>query len=254
MKKYILLFLLAFLLSLTDLHAAEQVLKSGWSIRSSAEVSAPGEDISKSTFDTGGWCATTVPNTVLAALVRCGVYRDPYFNKNLESISYEPFQVSWWYRNKFDMNATARGETVRLIFDGINYSANVFLNGTKVGSADDIAGAFKTFDIDVTSRVRRKGNVLSVQVFPPKPGDFTIGFVDWNPVPPDKNMGIFREVKLKTTGAVSLENLFVDTKLESPTKLVCQFEEISRITANKLFLEQLMEKFRTELHSFKNIH
>ena len=96
-----------------------------------------------------------------------------------------------------------------MIFDGINYSANVFLNGKKIESADEVSGAFKRFDIDITSLVRRKGNVLSVQVFPPKPGDLTIGFVDWNPVPPDRNMGLFREVKVKTTGPVSLENIFV---------------------------------------------
>ena len=215
MKKYCWLFLVVLVISFSDTQAAEQLLKAGWSIRSSSEVSAKPEELSKPVFDTSGWCATTVPNTVLAALVRCGVYRDPYFGKNLTTISYEPFQVSWWYRNKFDLDPATRLENVRLIFDGINYSANIFLNGKKIASADEVSGAFKRFDFDITSVVRRKGNVLSVQVFPPKPGDLTIGFVDWNPVPPDRNMGLFREVKVKSTGLVSLENLFVDSKLES---------------------------------------
>ncbi len=215
MKKCCWLFLVVLVISFSDTQAAEQLLKAGWSIRSSSEVSAKPEELSKPVFDTSGWCATTVPNTVLAALVRCGVYRDPYFGKNLTTISYEPFQVSWWYRNKFDLDPATRLENVRLIFDGINYSANIFLNGKKIASADEASGAFKRFDFDITSVVRRKGNVLSVQVFPPKPGDLTIGFVDWNPVPPDRNMGLFREVKVKSTGLVSLENLFVDSKLES---------------------------------------
>ena len=215
MKKYCWLFLVVLVISFSDTQAAEQLLKAGWSIRSSSEVSAKPEELSKPVFDTSGWCATTVPNTVLAALVRCGVYRDPYFGKNLTTISYEPFQVSWWYRNKFDLDPATRLENVRLIFDGINYSANIFLNGKKIASADEVSGSFKRFDFDITSVVRRKGNVLSVQVFPPKPGDLTIGFVDWNPVPPDRNMGLFREVKVKSTGLVSLENLFVDSKLES---------------------------------------
>ena len=215
MKKYFWLFLVVLVISFSDAQAAEQLLKAGWNIRSSSEVSAQPEELSKPVFDTTGWCATTVPNTVLAALVRCGVYRDPYFGKNLTTISYEPFQVSWWYRNKFDLDPATRLENVRLIFDGINYSANIFLNGKKIASADEVSGSFKRFDFDITSVVRRKGNVLSVQVFPPKPGDFTIGFVDWNPVPPDRNMGLFREVKVKSTGLVSVENLFVDTRLES---------------------------------------
>ncbi|HSE39691.1 MAG TPA: glycoside hydrolase family 2 TIM barrel-domain containing protein [Acidobacteriota bacterium] len=215
MSKVTWLFLIAILVVISNIYALEQSLTNGWFIQSSSNVSDDGEKISKAGYDTAGWCRTTVPHTVLAALVRCGVYRDPYFGRNLETISYEPFQVSWWYRTEFNIEPTARTESVRLIFEGINYSANIFLNGSKVGSADEIAGAFKRFDVDVTKNVRRRGNVLTVQVFPPKPGDFTVGFVDWNPPPPDRNMGLFREVKVRTTGPVSLENLFVDSKVIS---------------------------------------
>ena len=60
-------------------------------------------------------------------------------------------------------------------------------------------------------------NVLAVEVFPPRPGDPTIGFVDWNPAPPDKNMGIWREVRVKSTGDVSINFPFVITKLDLET-------------------------------------
>src|SRR5262249_12494138 len=143
------------------------------------------------------------------------VYRDLYYGRNLETVSPEPFQVSWWYRKEFDLDAaTTRTQTVRLIFNGINFSANIFVNGTKVGSDDEILGSFRRFDVDISKLVRRKGNVVAVQVFPPRPGDFTIGFVDWNPVPPDRNMGLWREVEVRSSGPVSIEHPYVQTKLD----------------------------------------
>ena len=211
----LLLILTTLMLPFTPLEANTQLLKSNWSIQSSAEVLDSGIKISTSTFDTRGWYSTEVPATVLAALVKNNVYRDIYFGKNLETISPEPFQTSWWYRKEFDLNpGIARTDTVRLIFDGINYSANVFVNGKQIAFTEDVTGSFRRFDFDISRLVRKKRNVLAVEVFPPKPGDFTIGFVDWNPTPPDRNMGIWREVKLHTAGAVTLENPFVQTKLD----------------------------------------
>lgn len=222
--KHLSLFLVVLFISFSELEAATsakpdngiQLLKSGWTLRSSADVSSTGEKISTAGFDQTGGYPTTVPSTVLAGLVKNGVYRDVYFGRNLESISYEPFRVSWWYRNEFNLEepGSSRAESVRLIFDGINYSANIFLNGTQVATADSVSGAFRRFDLDISRLVRKRGNVLAVQVFPPKPGDFTIGFVDWNPVPPDRNMGLWREVKLRTGGPVTIENPFVQTKLD----------------------------------------
>ncbi len=57
-------------------------------------------------------------------------------------------------------------------------------------------------------------NILAVEVIPPKPGDFSTGFVDWNPAPPDGNMGIFRSVNLKLHNGVRIEAPFVKTHLE----------------------------------------
>ncbi|MCI0611822.1 glycoside hydrolase family 2 [bacterium] len=191
-----------------------QLLKEGWLIQSSASVDASGETISSLGFDSTGWYPTSVPTTVLSALVKNGVYRDPYFGKNLETISYEPFRSAWWYRKEFVLDRGAAANSVRLIFDGINFSANAFLNGKQIKSADEVYGSFKRFDVDITPLIRKTKNVLAVQVFPPKPGDYTIGYVDWNPTPPDRNMGLWREVKLRTGGPVTVENIFVQTKLD----------------------------------------
>src|SRR5262249_54975623 len=134
---HLLLPLLFFLAAIATAEQNIQELKTGWSIRSSADVTAEGEKISTAAFDTRGWYPTTVPATVLSALQKNGVYRDLYYGRNLETVSPEPFQVSWWYRKEFDLDAaTIRTQTVRLIFNGINFSANIFVNGTKVASDD----------------------------------------------------------------------------------------------------------------------
>lgn len=205
------------LVVLLSLAEADQFLTDGWAIQSSAVVLEPGEKISTETFRATGWYPTSVPSTVLAALSRNGVYRDLYFGKNLDSVSQEPFQVSWWYRKEFHVEAHQRDETMRLIFDGINYSANVFVNGMKIASDDATFGAFRRFDLDISRIVHSGSNIVAVQVYPPKPGDFTMGFVDWNPTPADRDMGIWRTVKLAQSGPVTFEDPFVQSKLNLQT-------------------------------------
>jgi exo-1,4-beta-D-glucosaminidase len=191
----------------------EILLDEGWHIRSSLDLPIGGEVLSKAGLDTESWYPTTVPTTVLAALVENGVYREPFFGKNLERIPTEQFKKAWWYRKEFTADEQTDHTNTHLIFEGINYSANIWLNGTKIASTEEILGAFRMFDIDITSTILPGTNTLAVEVLPPEPGDFTIGFVDWNPSPPDENMGIWREVKLRLTGPVSINDPFVQTKL-----------------------------------------
>ena len=217
LRTRVLSFTILLLASFTIVEAASntQLLKTGWSIQSSVEVSHTGDKISLAGFDSRAWHSAEVPSTILGTLANNNVYRDIYFGKNLETISPEPFRSSWWYRKEFDLEAgTGRTDTVRLIFDGLNYSANVFVNGKKIASDDSTVGAFRRFNFDISKIVRRKKNVVAVEIFPPKPGDFTIGFVDWNPTPADRNMGLWREVKLQIGGVVTIENPFVQSKLD----------------------------------------
>jgi len=202
----------------TTLRAEEttRALKDGWRIRSSGETAATGAEISRPGFDVSGWQPTSVPSTVLAALVRNGVYQDPYFGRNLERIPVEPFASSWWYRTELTLPEPVP-RNVSLVFDGINYSADVWLNGRKIADRKDTVGAFRIFELDISQWAVPGENVLAVEVVPPKPGDFTVGFVDWNPRPPDRNMGLWRGVTLRTTGAVSLRDPFVTSTVDLET-------------------------------------
>jgi exo-1,4-beta-D-glucosaminidase len=183
-------------------------LRDGWHLRSSADVTAGGAVISQPGFSTAGWAAATLPTTVLAALVKSGEVRDPYHGRNLEQVPTSRFTVPWWYRTELTVDEPIAASSW-LVFHGINYSAEVWLNGEQVAGRDRLAGAFRRFELDVTGRLRPGKNALAVLVFPPQPGDFTVGFVDWNPEPPDQSMGLWREVELRRTGPLSLDDVFV---------------------------------------------
>ncbi len=185
-----------------------------WFLQSSEKVEGTGEEISQPGFSIQDWYPAEVPSTVLGTLVDIGIYRDVFFGNNLDSIPEEPFQVSWWYRREFVTPPGTDVKSVLLEFDGINYRANIWLNGKRIAAAETTFGSFRRFSFDVTG-VAKPGEktVLAVEVSPPKPGEPTIGFVDWNPPAPDRNMGLWRGVRVKVTGEVSIHSPFVKTKL-----------------------------------------
>ncbi|HEV2444712.1 MAG TPA: beta galactosidase jelly roll domain-containing protein, partial [Candidatus Sulfopaludibacter sp.] len=208
-------------------------LRQGWSIQSSADVADGGAMLSTAAYTPRNWYGATLPSTVLSAL-NARVYLDPYVGMNLRSIAGttypigfnfsnapmppdSPFRHSWWYRTQFDLPASDRGKTVWLGFDGINFRMNVWLNGRQVASADHAAGAWRLFEFDITEMAKPgERNTLAIEVFPPQPHDLAITFVDWNPQPPDKDMGIWRDVYLSTTGPVALRYPAVTTTLNLP--------------------------------------
>jgi exo-1,4-beta-D-glucosaminidase len=210
-------------------------LHEGWSLETSAKVEAKGEQISTANFVPKEWHHATVPTTVVAALVKDKTLPDPYFAMNLRSfpgVTYpigknfsnipmapdSPYAVSWWYRKAFEIPALYKGKTVWLKFDGINYRANIWLNGKQIANSDTVAGAWRTFEFNITETAKPGAeNVLAVQVFSPTEHDLAITFVDWNPAPPDKNMGLWRDVYLTESGPVSLRYPTVVTKLNPPT-------------------------------------
>jgi exo-1,4-beta-D-glucosaminidase len=209
-------------------------LKEGWSLQSSGKVDARGEMVSTPAFQPKDWYTVTVPTTVVAALVEHKVYPDPGFGMNLRSfpgVTYpiganfsnvamqqdSPFIVPWWYRKEFVLPASFKGKSIWLNFGGINYRANIWLNGKQIAKSDDVAGAWRTYEFNITdAALTGKPNVLAVQVFSPTENDLAITFVDWNPAPPDKSMGLWRDVTITTSGPVALRYPTVISTVEPP--------------------------------------
>ena len=186
-------------------------LRRHWKIQSSDSLNNAGNHISLSTFNTENWYSANIPSTVLNALVRDGVYKDVFRDVNLKLISQKKFKTSWWYRTSFKLTATKGNYLLK--FQGINYKANIWLNGRLLADTCTVNNAFKQYSFDVTRRVEKGGNILAVQVFPPRPGDFSMGFVDWNPPAPDNDMGIFRPVILYHNGGVEISEPYVESSL-----------------------------------------
>jgi exo-1,4-beta-D-glucosaminidase len=215
--------------------AGRRALKTGWWLQSSARVGEKGDVLSRPGLKTEGWEAITVPNTVVGALVENGHFPDPYFGMNLRSIpgttypigerftllptpADSPFRPSWWYRTEFELPRAQAGRSFALHFDGINYRASVWLNGARVAGPDEVVGAFRRHELDVSRLVRPgEANAVAVEVVIPEPHDLAFMWVDWNPTPPDKNMGLWGDVYLSDSGPLALRNPHVVSRLDLPS-------------------------------------
>src|SRR6202035_602051 len=155
-------------------------LHEDWRLQSSCEAKAGGAEISTSGFNAQGWPHTDIPSTVVGALVTDKTYPDPTYGTNLKSfpgMDYSsktffanqdmpkdsPFRCSWWFRTEFTLPAGYDRKTPWLHFLGINYRANVWLNGQKIADANAVAGTFATFEFNVSKSLRAgKPNALAV--------------------------------------------------------------------------------------------
>ncbi len=199
-------------------------LAGGWTLQSSAALAAA---TGKSRVPSGRSLSTpgysppaaaypvSVPTTVLAGLVANHVYPDPYPANNLTVAPATAFDVPWWYRTEVVI-PPGDHESISLDLDGINFKANVWLNGELVAPATEVVGTFTAYDLDVTSHVHfGQPNALAIEVFPPNlKTDLAISWLDWNPGPPDRDMGIWRPVSLRRSGAVAVRKTHVVSKLD----------------------------------------
>lgn len=192
-------------------------LSENWKIQSSNEVSEKGAQISKELIISKNWIPAIVPSTVLGTLVANDLIKDPFLGKNLKNISTDQFKIPWWYVTSFDLNADKANKSAQLKFDGINHKANVWLNGKLIADSNAIDGTYRITSFDISDNTIEGKNILAIEVIPPVPGDFSIGYVDWNPSPPDGNMGVFRPVSLHLNAGVGIENPFVITKVNKET-------------------------------------
>jgi hypothetical protein len=209
-----------------------------WRLQRLDPAGATGEALSKSGFKDSDWVIATVPGTVLTSYVNVGAVPDPNFGQNQLHISDSFFYSDFWYRTEFQAPMLARGERAWLNFDGINWKADVFLNGEKIGR---IEGGFMRGRFDVTGKLLAgQPNALAVNVeknatpgsakqktweSPGKNGGAlgadnptyhaSIGW-DWIPTIRGRNTGIWGDVYLTLTGDVTLENHFVSSTLPLP--------------------------------------
>lgn len=208
-----------------------------WKVQRASEVSASGEEISKASFTPDNWVVATVPGTVLSSYKNVGAIPNPNYADNLMQISESFFNSNFWYRDEFEMPEGFKQDRLFLNFDGINWKANVYLNGNKIGR---IEGAFIRGIFDVTDAVVAGKNVLAVEIIKnehigaikekcAKNTDFNGGILgadnptfhasigwDWISTIRGRNIGIWNDVYLTSTGKVTIQDPFVQAVLPLP--------------------------------------
>jgi len=243
----------------------KQVRLSRFFLQSSSVVAATGKELSSPNYSAPGyWFPVTVPSTVLSGLVQNRIYADPYSGMNnmlipdasdsfnhqyhLEQYSFlpnepNPWKKPYWYRTSFAIPAADAGKRFQLIFKGINYRAEVWVNGKMIADSSQMAGMFAEYSLNVSGQIMPgKENILVVKIYPldypglpshPQLeafGDFfenggptgdigknvtmlsSVGW-DWIPEVRDRNMGIWLPVYIRTTGSVIITKPQVITEL-----------------------------------------
>jgi hypothetical protein len=209
-----------------------------WRLQRDSLVKSDGAVLSKAGFNDSEWIVATVPATVLSSYWNVGALPDPNYGENQLMISDSFFYADFWYRNEFVIPEVLLNRKLRLNFDGINWKAEVFLNGVRLGT---IEGAFTRSRFDITSIVRaRAKNALAVRILKnATPGSMkqktletaglnggalgadnptyhaSIGW-DWIPTVRGRNTGIWNDVYLTASGPVTIENPFIKTALPLP--------------------------------------
>ena len=143
-----------------------------WKMKKAGDVTACAEAVSKPGYKTGDWMPAIVPGTVLNSLVYNKVYPEPYYglNNKLTSNIIPDLSVvgrdfyTYWFRTDFIVPADYKGKVIWLQLDGINYRAEVWVNGHLLSN---ISGMFIQDYVDITEFARiGETNALAVKVYP----------------------------------------------------------------------------------------
>jgi hypothetical protein len=223
--------------SLQPVSASEWILAQGWEMIDAVALVEQGQSIFDPNLNTQNWYDAAVPGTALTTLVQQGAYPDPFYGLNNLAIPDSLSRIEWWYRCVFDMPEGAAAQQF-LLFNGINYRADIYLNGKRIGSTK---GAFLRSEFNIAAVAKPKGNILAVHVFPPynagipheqsiqngqglnggalsMDGPTFISSVGWDWIPGirDRKTGIWQDVRLRTGSAVRIGDPLIVTDLPLP--------------------------------------
>ena len=217
-------------------------LSDNWKLAAAKDVDAGGAAISKSDYGDRAWHPIhRMPATVLEIMQEDGVYPNLYVGTNmLDKVPQDLYKQDWWYRTVFTVPAGY--STYTLEFPGINYRAEIWVNGQKVADSKQVVGMYAAHELNVTEWIKPgSANALAVNVTPEQLiqdvdgvelADSWFDWINWKYLGyrgkytrkhmfdasfvPDRNAGIWKPVYLKTTGEVALENPAVNSDLSLP--------------------------------------
>ncbi|MGB2589214.1 MAG: hypothetical protein WBG02_17925 [Candidatus Acidiferrum sp.] len=216
-------------------------MAENWKLTSATDLQVSGAAISLPGFKDTDWHPIhRMPATVLEILEEDGVYPNLYFGKNMaEEVPQDLYKQDWWYRTTFE--APSEHAVYLLEFPGINYRAEIWLNGQLIADSKQIVGMYSAHELNVSQWIKLgQRNALAVKITPEraiqdvngveladswfdwlnwkylgyhgsrKPNSHGISFV------PDRNAGIWKPVYLKVSGEVTLSHPLVNSELPLP--------------------------------------
>ena len=185
---------------------------ASWKVASTKDVGINTAKLSALDLNTSAWHTIESKGTLMGTLIQNGVYNETslFFSDNLQSVDISQFRVPWFYRAEFNYQ-DGDDTFTQLVTNGISSRADVWLNRQYIG---ETRGAYGGAELDVNSKLIDGTNVLLVKVYPTDYNrDFALGFVDWNPYPPDNGTGIWRDIQIKKSGQISIEKPRIRTTL-----------------------------------------
>ncbi|MFL6303344.1 MAG: glycosyl hydrolase 2 galactose-binding domain-containing protein [Candidatus Sulfotelmatobacter sp.] len=202
-------------------------LHNNWFVQSSAKVTDTGAVISAPGYSHAGWLQTNIPATPLGAEFDNNLVPSPYVDENAAQIAGTCYDVTtnyanvawcngspygptpWWFLNQFTLPSTLAGQRIYLHFDGINYRANLWVNGTQIASNTQMVGTYVRYEYDITNvAVIGGNNAVALQITGPNGGnqELAITYVDWQLMAPDRNEGVWRDAWITNSGAVNVRD------------------------------------------------
>lgn len=209
---------------------------SEWKMQTPGKESLFGEVVCSENFDTNLWIDAKIPNSVVGSLYEAGKIDDIYFGKNMYELDgfkteaknhfawnpmpqNSPYKNPIWYRTEFDIDDKSIENRWWIKFHGLNFRAEIWLNGKRIASEAGCAGTYRQYDLDITKWVHRYNkNVLAVKITAQRHDELGLTFVDWLPTPPDDSAGIWQRVELYSTGNVAIKEQFANPILTNDLK------------------------------------
>jgi exo-1,4-beta-D-glucosaminidase len=213
------------------------LLKDGWQMQSSTKVTDDGASISRSGYKTLSWYKVSVPTTVIAGLLSNNSYNfDPFYDRNFEKLKDPKLDSTWWFRTAFTLPISENGKDVVLKLHGINYKANVWLNGVLIADSNQIINPFRIIELNISQHIKPTGfNVLAFEIKRPidpnkRGGDLAVDYADWIHYPPDYNAGIINNIEIKTYDRVGIRYPLVTTNFDLPSLAVAHLTVDALVT------------------------
>lgn len=161
-------------------------LQNGWQLISANHLTDSGAVISQPGYATTNWHPIhRMPATVLEILEEDGVYPNLYYGMNFLKVPRDLYKQDWWYRTSFQVPAGAH--TFWIDFPGINYRAEIWLNGQLLAGNQQVVGMYADHHFNVSNIIRPgQQNVLAVKVTPERPylhgvelGTTWVNWINW---------------------------------------------------------------------------